>query len=57
MPRNRLALFLGVGMVVFAAILSESAFIPCFVMILPINLTSGGVNCGFVGLSFMFSLN
>ena len=40
MPRNRwrLALFLGVGMVVIAAILSGSAFISCFAMILPINL-------------------
>ena len=43
MPRNccRPALFLSLGMVVIAATLSGSAFIPCFVMMLPINLTSG----------------
>ena len=37
-------MFVGVGMVVIAAILSGSAFIPCFMMILPINLTSGSLN-------------
>lgn len=49
-------LFLGVAMVVIAANLSGSAFIPCFVMMLPINLTSSSLNCSFIGFNFMFSL-
>ena len=47
-------LFFGVGMVVIGAILLGSAFIPCFVMMLPINLTSGTLNCSFIGFNESF---